>query len=173
MLISSNCLKGLKINAMFYLLQTVRSVTKIDGLLTLDVHNISVPIGRCSVHTLRFKGEWSSWKILLRGWLANEQFSFVLMFDASLSSRRSSCPWIKVQSHFSWAIHGEGLNFSSDGDLMKVFKDAHVKFQAERVANVYMLRNSKVIVGGLWLSSASRLDVVEQSETTMVSSSEV
>jgi len=56
---------------------------------------------------------------------------------------------------------------------MKVFKDAHVKFQAERVANVYMLRNSKVIVGGLWLSSASRLDVVEQSETTMVSSSEV
>jgi len=48
-----------------------------------------------------------------------------------------------------------------------------VKFQAERVSNVYMLRNSKVTVGGLQLSSASKAAVVEQSETTMVSSSDV
>ena len=25
------------------------------------------------------------------------------------------------------ALHGEGFNFSSESDLMKVFKDAHVK----------------------------------------------
>ena len=51
----------------FYLLQAVRSVTKINRSLTLDVHSISVPIGEGSSRTLRFKGEWSSWKILLRG----------------------------------------------------------------------------------------------------------
>jgi len=28
------------------------------------------------------------------------------------------------------ALHGEGFNFGSEGDLMKVFNDAHVKFQA-------------------------------------------
>ena len=48
---------------------------------------------------------------------------------------------------------------------MKVFKEAHVMFQAERVGNVYMLRNSKVTVGRLQLSSASEAAVVEQSET--------
>ena len=32
---------------------------------------------------------------------------------------------------------------------MEVFKDAHVKFQAERVGNIYMLRNLEVRVGGL------------------------
>ena len=36
-----------------------------------------------------------------------------------------------------------------------------------------MLRNSEVIVDGLQLFSASRLDVVEQSETMMISSSDV
>ena len=43
------------------------TVRKIDGLLTMDVHNISVPIGRCSPHTLRFIGEFSSWEIQLGG----------------------------------------------------------------------------------------------------------
>ena len=28
------------------------------------------------------------------------------------------------------ALHGEGFNFSSEGDLIEVFKDAQVKFQA-------------------------------------------
>jgi len=56
---------------------------------------------------------------------------------------------------------------------MEVFKKAHVMFQAERVGNVYMLRNSEVTVGGLQLSSASKAAVVEQSESTMVSSSDV
>jgi len=32
---------------------------------------------------------------------------------------------------------------------MKVFKEAHLMFQAKRVDNVYMLRNSEVIIGGL------------------------
>ena len=61
------------------------------------------------------------------------------------------------------ALHGEGFNFSSEGDIMEVSKHAQVKFQAERVGNVYMLRNSEVTVGGLQLSSASRSEVMEQS----------
>ena len=56
---------------------------------------------------------------------------------------------------------------------MEVSKEAHVKFQAERVGNVYMLQNSEVTVGVLQLSSASEATVVEQLETTMVSSSDV
>jgi len=35
-------------------------------------------------------------------------------------------------------LHREGINFSSEGDLVEVSKDAQVKFQAERVGNVYM-----------------------------------
>ena len=46
-------------------------------------------------------------------------------------------------------------------------------FQAERVGNVYMLRNSEVTVGALQLSSASKAVVVEQSESTMDLSSDV
>ena len=42
------------------------------------------------------------------------------------------------------ALQGEGFYFSSKGDLMEVFKEAHVMFQAEHVGNVYMLQNSKV-----------------------------
>ena len=56
---------------------------------------------------------------------------------------------------------------------MKVFKEAHVMFQAEHVGNVYMLRSSEVTVGGLQLSSALKVVVVKQSETTMDSSSDV
>ena len=48
-----------------------------------------------------------------------------------------------------------------------------MKFQAERVSDVYMLRNSEVTVGGLQLSSASRSEVVEQSETMIISNSDV
>ena len=43
---------------------------------------------------------------------------------------------------------------------MKVYKDAHVNFQVERVSDVYMLRNLQVTVDGLQLSSASRSEVV-------------
>ena len=59
------------------------------------------------------------------------------------------------------------------GDLMKVFKKAHMMFQIKRVGNVYMLQNSEVTVGGLQLSSASKATIMEQSETTMVSSLDV
>ena len=31
------------------------------------------------------------------------------------------------------ALHGEGFNFNSEGDLMKVFKETRVIFQAECV----------------------------------------
>ena len=51
------------------------------------------------------------------------------------------------------ALQGEGSSFNSESDLMKVFKEAHVKFQVECVGIVYMLRNSKVTIGGLQLSS--------------------
>ena len=51
---------------------------------------------------------------------------------------------------------------------MKISKEAYVKFKAESVGNVYMLRNSKVTVGELQLSSALKMAVVKQSETTMV-----
>ena len=57
------------------------------------------------------------------------------------------------------ALQGECFSFSTDGDLMEVSKEAHVKFQAERVDNVYMLQNSKVTVGGLQLFSASKVVV--------------
>jgi len=43
---------------------------------------------------------------------------------------------------------------------MEVSKEVHVKFQAERVDNVYMLRNSEVTIGGLQLSSALKAVVV-------------
>jgi len=46
-------------------------------------------------------------------------------------------------------------------------------FQAKHVGNEYMLRNSKATVGGLQLSLALKAVVVEQSETTMDSSSDV
>ena len=36
-------------------------------------------------------------------------------------------------------LQGEGFCLSSKDDLMEVFKEAHVMFQAERVGNVYML----------------------------------
>jgi len=47
------------------------------------------------------------------------------------------------------ALHREGFYFSSKGNLMKIFKETHVIFQAERVNNVYMLRNLEVTVGEL------------------------
>jgi len=71
------------------------------------------------------------------------------------------------------ALHKKGFCFCSKDDLMEVFKEAHVMFQAERVGNVYMLWNSEVTFGGLQLSSASKAMVVEQSETTMASSLDV
>jgi len=68
------------------------------------------------------------------------------------------------------ALHREGFCFSSKGDLMEVFKEAYMMFQAEHVGNVYMLQNSEVIISGLQLSSALKAVVVEQLETTMDSS---
>ena len=71
------------------------------------------------------------------------------------------------------ALQGEGLYFSWKGDLMEVSKEAHMKFQAERVGNMCMLQNLKVTVGGLQLSSALKAAVVQQSETMMVSNSDI
>ena len=79
---------------------------------------------------------------------------------------------IKLQFHLL-ALHEERFNFSSECDLMKVFKDAQVKFQIESVSNIYMLQNSEVTVSGLQLFSVSRSKVLKQSEITIVSSSDV
>jgi len=68
------------------------------------------------------------------------------------------------------ALHRAGFCFTSKCDLMEVFKEAHVMFQAEHVDNVYMLRNLEITVSGLQLSSASKVVVVEQSKTMMDSS---
>jgi len=59
------------------------------------------------------------------------------------------------------SLHEEGFNFNSEDDLMISFQRSHVKFQAERADNVYMLRNLDVTVGGLQSSSASRLDILK------------
>ena len=56
---------------------------------------------------------------------------------------------------------------------MEISKEAHVNFQAERIDNVYILRNSEVTICELQLSSASKAAVMEQSETTMVSNLDV
>ena len=74
---------------------------------------------------------------------------------------------------FLGVLQRKGFSFRSEGDPIKVSKETHVKFQAERVGNVYILQNSEVIVGGLQLFSASKAAVVEQSETTIESSSDV
>ena len=37
------------------------------------------------------------------------------------------------------ALHREEFSFSYEGDLIEVSKEGHVKFQVERVGNVYML----------------------------------
>ena len=55
------------------------------------------------------------------------------------------------------ALQKEGFSFNYEGDLMEVSKETHVKFQVERIGDVYMLRNSKVTVGGLQLSSLQKL----------------
>jgi len=47
------------------------------------------------------------------------------------------------------ALQGEGISFNFEGDLIEVSKEAHVKFQAELVGNMYMLQNLKVTVDGL------------------------
>ena len=56
---------------------------------------------------------------------------------------------------------------------MKVSKEAHMMIQDKRDGNVYMLRNSEVTVGGLQLFLTSKAAIVKQSETMIVSSSEV
>jgi len=58
-------------------------------------------------------------------------------------------PKLRYNLIFLGTLHGEGFRFSFEGDVMKVSKDAYVKFQVECVGDVYMLRNSVVTVGGL------------------------
>ena len=79
MLMSLNWLEEMKNSVTFYLLQTDQLVTKIDGSLTLDVHNTSVPIGRYSPHTLRFKGEKLNEKFCYKqsDWRRNNSVSFL------------------------------------------------------------------------------------------------
>ena len=92
--------------------------------------------------------------------IGEETIRFDLMIDALLLFK--VCVMFPNQGTISSLLkYGEGFSFCSVGDLMKVFKDAYAKFQAEHVGDDYMLRNLDVIVGGLQLSSASRSVVVE------------
>jgi len=68
------------------------------------------------------------------------------------SSRRSSCSRFKDNIISLGTLQGEGFSFNSENKLLTVSKEAHVKFQAERVGNVHILRNSKVTFGGWQLS---------------------
>ena len=78
-----------------------------------------------------------------------KQSSFGFMMDASLLFKTFVMfPNQGIISSLG-ALQGEGFCFSSKGDLMEVFKEAHVIFQAECVDNVYILRNLEVTVGGL------------------------
>jgi len=88
-----------------------------------------------------------------------KKFSFGLMMDASLLFK--AFVMFPNQDTISSLLEPYIEKGSSKGDLMKVFKEAHVMFQAECVGNVYMLWNSEVTVGGLQLSSASKAVVVE------------
>ena len=103
--------------------------------------------------------------------MIGEQSSFGLMMDASLLFK------VFVMFPNQGTILSlsliEGFYFSSKGDLLKISKETHVMYQAERIGNVYILRNLKVTVGRLLLSSASKAVIVKQSETTMISSSDV
>jgi len=61
--------------------------------------------------------------------------------DRCITTLQGVCyvPESKYNLIFLGTLYGEGFNCSSEGDLMKVSKDAHVKFQADCVGNVYML----------------------------------
>ena len=136
---SLNWLEEMKNSETFYLLQTNQSVTKIDGLLTLDVHSISVSIERCSSHTLRFKGEV---------FLGNSTTSKVNDEGTIQFRSHNGCittfqgvrhiPESRYNLISLGALHREGFYFSSKGNLMEVWKKAHVMFQAERVSNIYV-----------------------------------
>jgi len=87
--------------------------------LTQDVHNISVPIRRYSPHII---GNSTTSKVIGEGTI---QFQ----------SHNGCITTLQGVHHVSMynlislgTLHGEGLSFSSEGDLIEVFKDAHVKF---------------------------------------------
>ena len=77
-----------------------------------------------------------------------EQSSIGLMIDASLTLQGVRHVTESRYNLISLgALQGKGFSFSFEGDLMEVSKEAHVKFQAKSVGNVYMFRNSKVTLG--------------------------
>jgi len=156
---SLNWLEKINNSVTFYLLLTNQLITKIDEKLTLNVHNTSVPIRRYSSYTLWFKGGEVFMENSATSKVIGEKIiQFRSHDDGCISTLQGvhHVPESRYNLISLWALHREGYSFSSKGDLMKVFKEAHVKFQAERVGNVYMLRNSKVTVGGLQLSSAQK-----------------
>jgi len=61
------------------------------------------------------------------------------MMDISLLFKASVCSRFKDNLISLRALHSERFSFSLEGDFMKVSKEDHLKLQAERVSNVYML----------------------------------
>ena len=69
-----------------------------------------------------------------------EQSSFILIMDASLLFKLFVMfPNQDTISSLLKSYMEKGSIFSSEGDLMKVFKEAYVRFQAERIDDIYML----------------------------------
>ena len=131
----------MKISVTFYLLQTDWPVTKIGYWLGCSQH-INSNRKMFSSYT-SVQGGKSSCEILLPVmWLAKEQSSFVLMKDALL-----------LLKAFTIFLNQGTISSLLEPYMMKVFINAHMKLQAERVDNIYMSRNSEGTIGGLQLSN--------------------
>ena len=130
----------MQINVTFYLLQINQLVTKLDELLTLDVHSTSVPIERYSLHKFGSKERSLHGEFYYKqgNWQRNNPVSVYNECITTLQGLRhvfeSTYNLISLG-----ALQEEVFSFSSEGDLMEVSKESYVKFQAERVGNVYML----------------------------------
>ena len=75
-----------------------------------------------------------------RNMIGEEIIQFFFMMDASLLFK--AFVMFLNQDTISSLLEPymeKGFNFSSEGDLIEVSKDTHVKFQAERVGNIYIL----------------------------------
>ena len=137
---SLNWLEKMKISVTFYLLQTDQLVTKINGLLILNIHSTSVSRKMLSSYTSVqgrevFMENSATSKVNGEGTIqfrSHDECITTLQGIYYVSELRYN-----LISHR--ALQGKWFTFSFEGDLMKVFKEAHVKFQAERVGNVYKL----------------------------------
>jgi len=162
MLISLNWLKEKKNNTMFYLLQIDKLVTKIEVIDSGYSQHISSNRKIFSSYTSVqggevFMGNSVTSKVIGEGTIQfRSHDGCITTLQGVHHVPKSSYNLISLG-----ALYRKGFYFSSKDNLKKVSKESHVMFKAERVGNVYMLRNLGVRVGGLQLSSASKVVVVK------------